>query len=169
MAWTYTVPNVDQLIGAFDGKLFVRLLSGGFSAIDLESGKTLLTEHGMQPRRLLPNAQTDRLYLVGKTGAVQCLRPIGSKLPVFNEMIKGVPTDKQSETVADETEEPVGPTPVFGDQKADADPFGGGGGGDDPFGGGGDPFGGGDDAMADPFGGGGDAAGGDPFADPFGN
>ena len=177
--WTYTVPNVDELISTFGGKVYVRLLTGGFSAIDLETGKTILTEHGIQPRWLLPNAQTDRLYLVGATGAVQCLRPENATMPTFNEVIRGVPTDKLVTEAVVEEQEPAGPTafgagqpaakdPFGGDSAPAADPFGGGadpfgGGGADPFGGGADPFGGGGDAMADP------AGGADPFADPFGN
>ncbi len=159
MTWTYTVPNVDELLGAFDGKIFVRLLSGGLSVIDLNSGKTINSTNEVQLARLLTNFQTNRLYLVGTTGSVQCLRPIGEDLPSFDETQKSTSTPNSTDpnaekqmaasAAADATaKDPFGAMP---DADTTTDPFGAG--GTDPF------SGGGDDAMADPFGG-----GDDPFA-----
>ena len=182
MTWNDTIPNVDELIGAFDGKLFVRLLSGGMSVIDLEAGKTIKTMNEIQPRRLLVNSQTNRLYLVGKTGSVQCLRPIDATLPEFNASNKRTATDEPIGAEKMMMKEPVGSAPTETAPVADpfangggGDPFAGGGAASDPFAaGGGDPFGagGGGDAMADdPFAAGADTGGAnaDPFADPFGN
>ncbi|NNE00578.1 MAG: PQQ-binding-like beta-propeller repeat protein, partial [Pirellulaceae bacterium] len=160
MTWPYTVANVDVLLGAFDGKLFVRLLSGGFSVINLETGKTINTFNELVPQTLLVNSQTNRLYLVGKTGAVQCLRPEGEMLPQFSVSIDA-PAEKPDEE-SPSADEPAGPAAAFAGQAADADPFAAGGDADPFAGGGADPFGAGaGDAMADPF-----ATDG---ADPFGN
>jgi outer membrane protein assembly factor BamB len=169
MTWTYTVPNVDQLLGACDGKAYARSLSGGLLVIDLDSGKTILKTNEIQPSQLIPNSLTDRIYLVGKTGAVQCLRTAGSFVPKLNAGANSAkPRSTETESME---EEPAGPSSAFASQDKAEDPFGGAApdGGSDPFGGAGaDPFGGGGDAMADPFGGG-DGDDKDPFADPFGN
>ena len=166
MNWAHPVPSVGKLMGAFDGKIFVRLMSGGFSVVDIESGKTIGSYFDLKPGRLLGNQQSDRLYLIGKSGAVQCLRPSGATIPTFNDVVMSTPVGEKPKMVA----EPEGPTATFGGQDAaapgkspfeadGADPFSGGG-GDDPFGAGdanSDPFGGGDDKKKED----------DPFADPF--
>ncbi len=151
---------MDELLAAFDGRAYVRLLTGGMAVVDIESGKIVENIFELLPRQLLVNSQTNRLYLVSETGAVQCLRPEGSDLPTISSALQS-PEDKPAE--AESKTEPAGPQPVMDPA---ADPFAPGAAAD-PFGAGNnDPFG---DAAADPFGGGADAA--DPFggADPFGN
>lgn len=147
--WEKSAPNVDELIGAFDGKVFIRTLSGSLSVLDLKTGARIATYNEIQPGRLLVNSLTNRLYLVSEGGAVQCLHPQGADMPTFNE---------QPEMEVEVEEKPVSKEPATTPfAPAGKDPFGAG--GADPFGAGADPFGaaaGGD--MADPFG-----------ADPFGN
>ncbi len=138
--WTSPIPNIDALLAAFDGKVFVRLLSGGFGVIELKSGKLTEIMYEILPQQLLVNAQTNRLYLVSNSGSVQCLRPEGKKLPTVNVVL---PEAKKPTDTADPAAEPAGPQPVI--NKA-ADPFA--------------PA-----AGADPFGA---AAGADPFAPPAG-
>ncbi|TWU47955.1 outer membrane biogenesis protein BamB [Rubripirellula reticaptiva] len=163
LSWDKPVTNVDQMLGGFGNQLFVRTMGGSLSVIDVKTGKTTGTFANVRPGHLLPNTQTDRLYLVGESGVVQCLRPIDSELPRFIV----APDRKPTEELAAETEtkDPAekspfdpGSTDPFG---TTADPFGAGGGAD-PFGAGGgaDPFGG---SGADPFG------GGSAMDDPFGN
>ena len=98
MTWPDTVANVDGLIGVFGGKLFVRLLSGHLSVIDIQSGKTVRTFDDVQPRNFLANSQTDRLYLLSVNGTVQCLRPKGGALPKFNELTQPLPGDATTAT-----------------------------------------------------------------------
>jgi outer membrane protein assembly factor BamB len=158
--WVGPIPNVDALLAAFDGRVYVRLLSGGFGVIDLEAGKLTDIIYEMLPQQLLVNAQTNRLYLVSNSGAVQCLRPAGKEMPTVNVVLPEAkkPTDADDPAAA----KPAGPQPVINNA---VDPFAPAAGGD-PFGAaaGADPFappaggGGGAGAMADPFG-----------ADPFGN
>ena len=163
--WPYTIPNVDEFLAAFDGRAYVRLLTGGLAVVDIEAGKTVDTVFDLLPGRLLVNSQTDRLYLVSDTGAVQCLRPEGKILPTISESLLGSQPEKVEKAEAEPTE-PAGPRPVPG-----ADPFAPGAGAD-PFApaAGADPFGA--DANKDPFGAdAGGAGAADPFggADPFGN
>lgn len=161
MNWSYPVPSVGKILGAFDGKIFAQLMSGGFTAIDVESGKTIGNFFDLKPGLSLNNPQSNRLYFVTATGAVQCLRPTGTLLPGFNEVVMSTPMSQE-----ELTEEPAGPTGAFADQEvmatAETNPFGAEAGAD--------PFGaaGGDAAMDDPFGTDAPAAdGADPFADPF--
>ena len=173
MAWPDTVPNVDELLGVFGGKLYVRLLSGHFSVIDTESGKTDRTFFELVPGEFIANAQTDRLYLISENGTVQCLRPQGAELPSFNELMLPIPgeeieTEKApsgasgSPGITGDTMAPAGDDPFAA--PSGGDPFAAPGGGDDPFA----APGGGDDPFAAPAGG---AAMDDPFAgdDPFSN
>jgi len=158
--WDAATPNVDQILGGFDDKLFVRLLSGSLATIELETGKVIDIDNSMKPSKMLVNRTTDRLYFVNSIGTVQCLRRIGSAAPTIRRATDtgdaaGAETEKAAEPA------PAGPsTDPFG---APADPFGAA--GADPFGAGA----GTGDAMADPFGAPADA-GADPFGgDPFGN
>ena len=167
MNWAYPVPSVAEVLGAFDGKIFVRLMGGGFSVVDVESGKTVGNFFGFKPGLTLANPASNRLYMVSSNGAVQCLRPVDSLIPEFNKVVMSTPMTKEemmSKEVMEKGETAV-PTPPFGGQET-KNPFGTDAAVADPFGAAGaaDPFGGGGD---DPFGGGGAGKGDDPFADPF--
>ncbi|MEM8668555.1 MAG: PQQ-binding-like beta-propeller repeat protein [Planctomycetota bacterium] len=171
--WDRPISNVDEMIAAFGGRVYVTTLSGSLGVIDLESGKQIAQFQNIRPTRLLVNRTTDRLFLVSDSGEVQCLREEDSVLPTFNV---------QPEIVMDEEKPADGPAAKPGVDPFEtgdpSDPFGGGGmgGGNDPFGGGAgggnDPFGGGGAGGNDPFGGGADpfggAGGGDAGGNPFG-
>lgn len=167
--WDAPTPNVDQIIGGFGDKLFVRLLSQSFAAIDLATGDVIDVDDSMKPGRLLVNRTTDRVYFVNSTGTVQCLRAIGRETPTIRRATDT--GDLDEEESSDKPAERTPAAPAMDPFGAGADPFGAA--GKDPFGAGGaDPFGAGDandGQMADPFavpGG----AGADPFGgDPFGN
>lgn len=162
MVWDAPAHNVREILGAIEDKVYVRMLSGSLGVLDVNDGKFVEIDETMKPGRTLINERTDRLYFVDSIGTVQCLRPIGKKLPTIRRTTD--PDADQSAEEAEATEKPARqnkPADPFANPAAD--PFGGGGGSEkDPFGGGGgnDPFGGGGDEapMADPFGG-----------DPFGN
>lgn len=154
--WERPVSDIDQVFSHVGSRLIGRSREHQLVVLDAASGETLLRSHDFFVERWVVNQDTDRVYLVGKGGMIQCLRPTESEFPVFLRQI--VPASASS----------VAADPKAGDKKtapvaapAQADPFGGG--ADpaaDPFGGGEDPFG----APAPP-----DAA--DPFGgadDPFG-
>jgi len=146
--WDRPVPNIGDLIGAFDGRVYVRTLSGALAAINVADGKVLGIFPEVRPSRLLPNVLTNRLYLVSERGEVQCLRPEDSPLPQFLAPADPMPAQQSGEEPAEE-EKPVSPFDPGAEpmQGGDADPFGG---DADPFGGADldDPFGG-DDAFGD--------------------
>ena len=167
--WNGSVPNIGELLGVLDQRLYATTMSGGLVVLDVKTGKKLATFNDIHPQHFIVNDLTDRLYLVSNDGDVQCIRPEGANLPTLVAHTEPKKTVKTATPETDPTQapaQPVGNDPFGAGQK---DPFGAGGGNNDPFGGGGggnaDPFGGG--GNADPFGGGG--AGGDGgMADPFG-
>lgn len=163
--WEAPTANVDEILGGFGDKLFVRLLSQNFAAVDLKTGELLQIDNGLKPVKLLVNRTTDRLYLVNSIGTVQCLRAIGQINPTVRRSAD-IPDDDAADAAAKpEPARPAAPTTdPFGGA---TDPFGAGAGGTDPFGAGNAPAG--NAPAADPFGA--PAAGADdPFGgNPFGN
>ena len=165
--WERPRTGLTALHAAVDGRLYAST-TRGFAVIDLRDATNVVVGGGFDPVRVLGNVHSDRMYVVGGSGAIQCLRPAASELPrqLMAEAAPVAATPESSATAGTATPKPTPTADPFG-ASAGSDPFGGGG-GDDPFGAGGndDPFGGGgDDPFGagdgdDPFGGGGD----DPFA-----
>lgn len=136
--WDRPVPNIDELIGAFDGRVYVRTLSGALAAISVADGQLLGIFPEVRPDRLLPNPLTNRLYLVSAAGEVQCLRPEDSPLPQILAPADLRPVAPEAEDSPDQAQ-PVSPFDPAGEMLdgGGADPFGGGD-AEDPFGA--DPF-----------------------------
>lgn len=168
--WNGSMPNVGELLGVLDNRIYATNMSGGLVVLDLKTGNKLATFNNIRPEYFIVNNLTDRLYLVSNDGHVQCIRSEKSNLPTLVSHTEPKKSTKAATIEADPTQMPTqdaGNDP-FGAEKKD--PFGAGGGKTDPFGGGGaggnaDPFGGGGGGNADPFGGGG---GDEGMADPFG-
>lgn len=154
--WERPVSDVDQVFSHVGSRLIGRSREHQLVVLDAASGETILRSHDFFVDRWVVNEDTDRVYLVGKGGMIQCLRPNESEFPVFLRQI--VPATAPT-TTADPKAGETKVAPVV--PPAQADPFGG---GTDPAA---DPFGGGEDPFgapaapdpADPFGG---------AADPFG-
>ena len=170
--WNGSTPNIGDLLGVLEGRIYATTMSGGLVVLDVTTGKKLATFNNIRPEHFIVNNLTDRLYLVSNDGDVQCIRAEDSNLPTLVAHTEPKKTNKAATTASDPTQAPEKPggNDPFGAEKKDpfgaggnADPFGGGGGG----GGNADPFGGGGGGgNADPFGGGG--GGGEGMADPFG-
>ena len=170
LTWEEPLRGVGELVGVIDGKLYLTTLSGHCEVVDLATGDLVFAPRGLRPADFVVNTMTNRLYLVGQDGDVQCVHAIGEDLPTFHHELEiPVSVDESSST---KESQPAG----NGNGAGGNDPFGAGGndpfgaGGNDPFGGGGDdPFGAGGNNNNDPFGGG--EAMEDPFggANPFGN
>ena len=170
LTWEEPLRGVGELVGVIDGNLYLTTLSGHCEVVDLATGDLVFAPRGLRPADFVVNPMTNRLYLVGQDGDVQCVHAIGEDLPTFHHELEiPVSVDESSST---KESQPAG----NGNGAGGNDPFGAGGndpfgaGGNDPFGGGGDdPFGVGGNNNNDPFGGG--EAMEDPFggANPFGN
>jgi len=166
--WKGSVPNIGDLLGVLEDRLYATTMSGGMVVLDVKTGQKLATFNDIRPEHFIVNNVTDRLYLVSNDGDVQCIKTEAADLPtlvVHTEPTKKAKTDPTLPAANKPATQQGGGDPFGAGSKdpfgGNTDPFGGGGGGGnaDPFGGGG---GGGN---ADPFGGGG---GGDGMADPFG-
>jgi outer membrane protein assembly factor BamB len=174
--WNGSKPNIGELLGVLDNRIYATTMSGGLVVLDVKTGQKLATFNNIRPEYFIVNDLTDRLYLVSNDGDVQCIRSEGANLPTLVSHTEPKKSTRAATIETDPTQAPAqgGGNDPFGAAKTDpfgaggggggnADPFGGGGGGGgnaDPFGGGGgggnaDPFGGGggDEGMADPFGG----------------
>lgn len=157
--WERSVKNVGRLDAAFDGKLYCEDLSGRFLALNALDGSRVATPVQFEPTVVVTNRETNRLYLVGDSGLVQCLREAGSELPTLisgarYESANAIGTASAIEPQESASKEPAVEKPkdtLFGNPAEN--PFGGA--NEDPFGGANDPFGGAP-AGDDPF-------GGDPF------
>ena len=178
--WNGPMPNIGELLGVLDNRIYATSMSGGLVVLDVKTGKKLATFNNIRPEYFIVNDLTDRLYLVSNDGDVQCIRSEGANLPT---LVSHTEPKKNTKTATPETDPTQLPAQTAGNDPfgaAKKDPFNAGGGNEDPFGGGGggnaDPFGGGGGGNADPFGGGG-GGNADPFgggggdggmADPFG-
>lgn len=159
-AWTRPATDVDQIFAHVGDQLVGRDRQHHLVLVDEASGNVNGRFNSVFVEKVVINQDTDRCYLVGKGGMVQCLRPSDTELPVFLRVINP-PGTVESETVdpkKPKTDQPTTPA---------VDPFGA---GTDPAMPAADPFGAGTEPAADPFGAQPGAPAADPFgADPFGN
>ncbi len=120
----FTRSNLDEILG-----------------FDVASGKLVGRTSPKNLGDALMNQLTDRLYLVGNHGQLQCLRPIGSEVP---KLVTAVKLERKAAT----ENKPLVPTENA--NPTNENPFDAGDSGSDPF------------SAPDPFGG--DAPATDPFA-----
>ena len=176
--WDTPISGIRKFVGASRDRIYVLNESEELTAIDKNTGAVLSRIPG-RLTEVLPNFQSDRLYVGSKTGLLQCIREIGNNYPVFHA--------NETETLAVDTNKTPMPdnSAAIDDEDdpfaADSDPFAADSSDDDPFASededdDSDPFGpdasdsseaeddpfGGDDSSDDPFGG--DSSDdGDPF------
>ncbi|TVP95266.1 MAG: hypothetical protein EA381_19225 [Planctomycetaceae bacterium] len=158
LLWPRPTNDMDHVFAHVGNRLVGRDREHHLVVLDADSGAALMRSREFFVERLVVNQDTDRAYLVGRGGMVQCLRPSDSEMPVFLREIPAAETAEGSESEPASgdpagTRQPVDPFDAGGQPTVDpfdaggqppADPFGGGAdpfGGDDPFGAGGDPFG----------------------------
>lgn len=152
--WDRPATDVDQVFAHVGDQLVGRGRQHQLVLVDEPTGNINVRMSNVFVEKVVINQDTDRCYLVGKGGMVQCLRPRDTELPIFLRTIHppGAELDESNESAKPKSTQPTTPA---------ADPFGAGAGDAQPAA---DPFGG------DPFGGGMGAPAEDPFgADPFGN
>lgn len=174
--WVNDLAGIARPIGESKDALVCLTNTGALANVNIETGRIESQSAPLDLGHAVVNQLNDRIYLVARNGAIQCLRSRGAELPTMFAAVT-MPEGTEGETDAGMTAPPAENagentgSPFNFDNNAGGDPFGGAAdpaaAGGDPFGGGagGDPFGGG--AGGDPFGGTG--GGGDPFGgDPFG-
>ncbi len=144
--WAAPASRVSSVLAATDDQLFVRTNTQQLGVLTKATGAQVSSAPITIGDRFVANRQTDRLYLLGVGGTLQCLRPVGSDMPKIKTAIKPPPeSDAREEPAPAAPAEPTPPDPAapptddsdpFG--PADSDPFGDEGfgdvfGGEDPF------------------------------------
>lgn len=158
--WTNPLAGVERPVSVCQNTLFCISTAGALTAIDTETGEVMQRSVPLNLSHSVLNQLNDRIYVVAKSGAIQCLRRVGADLPsmfadvpAFEQEDESTPQTQENTTVAAAAAQTAG-SPFNFDSSA-GDPFNttapaeG-----DPFGGaGGDPFGGlGGTSEEDPFG-----------------
>jgi outer membrane protein assembly factor BamB len=151
MMWDKPLAGIGQYLGASEEKIY---LTDGFRSllvVEPTEGRVLSTADVGQVSAILPNRDTDRLYVATSTGIVYCVHEIGSPVPYFHpDKIEEVAAARRARE--ERRRARVNPFEVI-DEGGDANPFGT----DDdanPFGAGAaeeNPFGAGD-KDTNPFG-----------------
>jgi outer membrane protein assembly factor BamB len=147
----------EQPVSVAGDKLFCRSKTGSIMAVDKDTGRVIGNSRNLNLGCAIVNDLTDRVYVLSRTGQIQCFRPIGQDLPMLYENVPvSTEEDENASTVTAAAEQAETKPPATGDPFA---PAAGGTTGGDPFA---DPFGTTPAAGGDPFG------GGTPASDPFG-
>lgn len=176
----WTSPGAAHFVSASKDHVYATDEMGRLLVLSAQSGARLGALPLAPRTRTLVNAKTDRIYLVGRRGLIQCLHDAAQVKPLVHQQVlaqeqkkKKASTVKQKglEEAAKEQPKPAEKAPAEGGGAnpfggVGDNPFGGGetpqppqkenGGGDNPFGG--NPFGGGqeqpkqDGGAANPFG-----------------
>ncbi len=82
-AWPKSIPGIHRLIGSSGEFLYAEDSSGNLVVIRTDSGGrefSVLVGEGVH----LMNSQTDRIFLISKSGNIQCLRQIAQVHPLFH-------------------------------------------------------------------------------------
>ena len=177
----WMVSGVDRFVAASDSRVYCLTKTGDLAALDIKTGGRIAAVPISKMGTVAVNANTDRIYVIGHNGVVQCLRERGHRWPVARMPARSGVVEEVA-TPEEPTKEDTSPAvPSADEDLADSgDGFGDGmddgfgDGMDDGFGDGADE--GADDGMADddtdpfgddsdPFGEGGDGADDDPFGD----
>jgi hypothetical protein len=185
LGWEKPLGGVSKFVGMAGDRIYLLNSIGRLIAIDHNTGERVAEVGGSEITLVLPNSQTDRLYVGTSKGLLRCFREASNTYPIFHagdgEMLleNANKTDKDQKSAkpekdAEDEEDPFAAESdpfanddedPFGDESSDEeDPFGetsSDDSSDDE-----DPFGGSsDDEEEDPFGGGGDS---EEEEDPFG-
>ncbi len=130
-AWIARSMAIREPLGVAGNVVYARSQSDEIYGFDIPSGKVAGRTTPTNLGQALSNQLTDRLYIVGKQGQVQCLRPIGSEVPklVIPIVIERKPSTESLPTTPTENANPTG-NPFEAGQPSGSDPFSA----PDPFG-----------------------------------
>ena len=186
LGWEKPLQGAGKFVGMSGDRIYLLDPVGQLYAIDHNTGQRVASVSGGEITMVLPNHQTDRLYVGTTNGQLRCYRELANTYPVFHandgeEMMEDAnkkPGEAETpgpDDVADEGDpfaeegDPFASdddSDPFATDDSESDPFGGDDSGDDED----DPFGGDSDDESDeddPFGGG-DSDDESEEEDPFG-
>ena len=106
--WAEPVEDVSRFVGATKEKIYVQNKIGQIVALNQSNGAKVSMIGSLSTDLVLPNYQSDRLYVGNGFGSVQCLREQDSDVPFFH-------ADEVTEIVANEGD----PKPNEGMDEAD--------------------------------------------------
>ena len=123
--WETPRENISKFLGASKDNLYVVDRFGQLMTISQSTGLTLSTVKFGDVSAVLPNRDTDRIYVASKRGLIQCIREQGKVLPYFhnNDAFGAKDVDKSgSAKPANSNSGNQGDDP-FKQADPDADPF----------------------------------------------
>lgn len=129
-AWLTRFMAIREPLAVANNVVYARSQSDEVFGFDIATGKVVGRTGANNLGQPLSNQLTDRLYLVGNHGQIQCLRPIGGEVPklVVPVVLERKPTEEKPPVTPTENANPNA-NPFDASQPA-ADPFSGA----DPFG-----------------------------------
>jgi outer membrane protein assembly factor BamB len=133
--WRSPIKNFGKFLGASKDGLYLTDAFGSLLVVNPESGAILSRVEAGNIRYILPNYETDRIYIASDSGLVQCLHEVASKRPYFHdgeyniaaqpaEIGEGEPAAEmttEENPFASTGSEPVDSTPVV--SGSEEDPF----------------------------------------------
>ena len=156
--WSKPVEGVAQFVTSSRDRIYALDFVGQIIAIDPKTGEKVASIPGSNVSLIIPNNDTDRLYVGTETGIIRCLRETSNTYPIFHANDNEAIVDANAAPALPEESKPT--EPEDDPFAAESDPFAT---EDDS-----DPFASGDDdGDVDPFSSGSDNESGDSDADPF--
>jgi outer membrane protein assembly factor BamB len=101
----WVAPGIAQFLSASGSRLYVVDASRQLVAIDIATGMRLGSTPLVDVSVTLTNPDSDRIYLVGATGAVQCLHEMRQRTPVLH--VPPAPAIKEKPKVKDRSKAPA--------------------------------------------------------------
>lgn len=129
--WLSRSMAIREPLAVVGNLVYARSQSEEVVGFDVATGKVAGRANANNIADVLMNQLTDRVYLIGNHGQLQCLRPIGSDVPklITPVVLEKKPSNQSLPTTPTENAPPTEGNP-FESTQPGADPFSG----DDPFG-----------------------------------
>jgi outer membrane protein assembly factor BamB len=119
--WDNPIENVAKYLGSGKSNLYFTDGYGQLIVVNADSGAITSRVDAGEIAYAIPNQLTDRLYIGTKSGTVQCLREVASKVPYFHageitdSASRSEPIASADDAMSEEDSDAIG--------EADVDPF----------------------------------------------
>jgi outer membrane protein assembly factor BamB len=116
-AQQWVAPGIRQFLAASPARVYVCDDVGRMVVLDIETGTRLAAMPLVDVALRLTNGRSDRIYLVGEGGAVQCLREVQSKTPVLH--VPPPPPQEIKARLKERKDKPADEPPATDEPKTD--------------------------------------------------
>ncbi len=82
--WPRTVPGIREFVGASKDVLYFLDVSGGLVGLRRDTGSQVLRTAVGASTRVIPNNETDRMYLTDARGRLACIRELANVNPIVH-------------------------------------------------------------------------------------